>query len=240
MQMTRPCLLSLSLALALLCPAAAQLPDAPAPQQPAASSDPQPQGDAKAGNSEKKKEDKKGNPLVRVLKRAAPDCVNVGSSYCRDDSDNNDDAAPQKPQNQAPPRSDHETAGSSSSHDTQIDLSPPANDLEHPGSPLSDDVTEFHPWDPHKAAKDIEVGDFYFKRGNWRAAESRYREALQWKPRDAEATFRLAESLDRQERAGEALETYESYLKILPNGEYAKQAHEAISRLKQAAPQASR
>ena len=42
-------------------------------------------------------------------------------------------------------------------------------------------MSEFHPWNPHKAAKDIEVGDYYFKRKNYRAAEDRYREALFYK-----------------------------------------------------------
>src|SRR6266852_9910375 len=64
------------------------------------------------------------------------------------------------------------SAEESSSKDTRIDLSPPKDDQKnHPmsGAAVSDaeeaasDVQEFHPWDPHKAAKDVEVGDFYFK-----------------------------------------------------------------------------
>src|SRR5690348_15188667 len=60
----------------------------------------------------------------------------------------------------------------SSSKDTRIDLSPPRNDTkDHPNSSVSlndgddtpSDVGEMHPWDPHRAAKDIEVGDYYFK-----------------------------------------------------------------------------
>src|SRR5215469_12238427 len=56
----------------------------------------------------------------------------------------------------------------SSSKDTRIDLSPPADDAKkHPDSGAAvvdagadDDtgVSEMHPWDPHKAAKDVEVG----------------------------------------------------------------------------------
>src|SRR5579864_4030025 len=73
--------------------------------------------------------------------------------------------------NLAPPRSDTVNAndlgnepGQSSSKDTLIDLSPPADDAKaHPQSSdvLKDergsgnsDVGEFHPWNPHKAAKD--------------------------------------------------------------------------------------
>jgi tetratricopeptide (TPR) repeat protein len=150
----------------------------------------------------------------------------------------------------APPRSDTINAnelgdepGQSSSKDTLIDLSPPADDAKtHPqnSDALKDekrpsgtpDVGEFHPWNPHKAAKDIEVGDFYFKRKNYRAAEDRYREALFYKDNDAVATFRLAQCLEKMDQPDEARKEYESYLQILPHGPQAEAAHKAIERLK--------
>jgi tetratricopeptide (TPR) repeat protein len=128
---------------------------------------------------------------------------------------------------QAPPE------GESSSKDTQIDLAPPPGDrVQHPDSTMpDDDTTEMQLWDPHKALKHIEVGDFYFKRGNYRAAQSRYRDALKWKSNDALATYRLAESLEKLQEWSEARKYYETYLKILPNGELAQQAKDAIERL---------
>jgi len=150
--------------------------------------------------------------------------------------------------NLAPPRSDRVNAdtlddGESSSKDTQVDLSPPPGDAQqHPQSAdtvtdarFSGDVAEFHPWDPHKAAKDIEVGDFYFKRKNYIAAESRYREALVYKDNDAMATYRLGVCLEKMQRLDEAWEEYESYLKILPYGPQAEDAKKAIERLKEPA-----
>jgi len=154
----------------------------------------------------------------------------------------------------APPRSDRVDAssldnepGDSSSKDTQIDLSPPPNDAkEHPqssdllkdeGGSAGGDTTEFHLWDPHKAAKDIEVGDYYFKRKNYTGAESRYREALVYKANDAVATYKLAVCLEKMNRLDEALAQYEGYLKILPYGPEAGEAKKAIDRLK--APAAS-
>jgi tetratricopeptide (TPR) repeat protein len=143
------------------------------------------------------------------------------------------------PPNQAPPRSDRANSEESSSKDAKVDLSPPRDDAKnHPNSTSSDedeppsDVQEFHPWDPHKAAKDIEVGDFYLKRKNYFAAEGRYRDALLWKPNDAVATYRLGETAEKQGKLDEAREQYESYLKILPNGPLAQDAHKAIERLK--------
>jgi len=145
-----------------------------------------------------------------------------------------------------PPRSDKVSAqdlgndsGDSSSKDTQIDLSPPADDVKaHPKSSdiLEDegsgDVAEMHPWNPHKAAKDIEVGDFYFKKKNYAAAESRYREALYYKDNDALATYRLGVCLAKMDRPDEARAQFESYLKILPNGPQAEDAKKAIERLR--------
>jgi len=151
--------------------------------------------------------------------------------------------------NLAPPQSDRvnvsaldDEPGESSSKDTQVDLSPPADDARaHPhsgeavtdaeGASGSDEVSEFHPWDPHKAAKDVEVGDFYFKKKNYAGAESRYREALFYKDNDAVATFRLAVCLEKMDRPDEARQEYESYLRILPYGPQAEDAKKAIARL---------
>jgi len=100
-----------------------------------------------------------------------------------------------------------------------------------PGLPGAGDVAEFHPWDPHKAAKDVEIGDFYFKRKNYRAAEDRYREALYYKNNDAMATYRLAVCLEKLGLPNDARTVYENYLKILPHGPEAPEAEKAIARL---------
>jgi tetratricopeptide (TPR) repeat protein len=156
---------------------------------------------------------------------------------------------------QAPPRSDKSRGSEeSSSRDTRIDLSPPKDDAKkHPysGAAVADakdasadadadpDVQEFHPWDPHKAAKNVEVGDFYFKKKNYRAALDRYREALLWKDNDAVANFRMALCLEKLKQPEEAGLHYQEYLKILPHGEFSEQAQKALDRLKGERNQAS-
>jgi tetratricopeptide (TPR) repeat protein len=122
---------------------------------------------------------------------------------------------------------------SSSSRSAIIDLSPPAGDRSGNAEDeaAATGVGEMTPWDPLKCAKDVEVGDFYFKQGNLKAAESRYREALYWKPGDAEATIRMARVFDKTGRIAEAQQFYQSYLKILPNGPYAKEAKKALEKL---------
>ncbi|MGH9510917.1 MAG: hypothetical protein ACRD2U_02150 [Terriglobales bacterium] len=143
--------------------------------------------------------------------------------------------------NQRPPRYDRDKeAGESSSRDTQIDISPPPGDAkDHPFSDAGDsdagDIStqEFHPWDPHKAAKDVEVGDFYFKRKNYPAAIARYKDALLWKDNDAEATFHLAEAFEKSNDPTQAAANYQNYLKILPHGPDAEKAERALDKLKQ-------
>jgi tetratricopeptide (TPR) repeat protein len=138
-------------------------------------------------------------------------------------------------------------AEESSSHDTRIDISPPKGDAKnHPGSkaaledldiPENIDVSgvqEFHPWNPMKALKNIEVGDFYFKRKNYKAALERYKEALYYKDGDALASFRLAVCQEKLGDKGEAKKYYEQYLKILPEGPFAKDAHASLDRLAKA------
>ena len=203
----------------------APLPDNPQPQNP-------PAGNAPPGNRQP---------------------ANTKSANSKESS-----STPAQPKFE-PPSSNHVDAGAlpegeSSSKDDDVDLTPPAGDAKaHPNSPSSfgiteappgsaapsADVNEMHPWNPHRAAKDIEVGDFYFKQKNYRAAESRYREALTYKDNDAVATYRLAVSLEKLSRFDEAKDEYESYLRILPHGPEAGRVKKALERLKSSAAQAS-
>jgi tetratricopeptide (TPR) repeat protein len=153
--------------------------------------------------------------------------------------------------NQPPPRSDRvevqdlgNAQGESSSRDIPADVDAPPDDAKaHPQSSQAvanaeaaslggSGVTEMHSWDPHKAAKDVEVGDFYFKRENYRAAEARYRDALLYKDDDAIATIKLAVCLEKLGILDDARAEYESYLRILPYGPKAHEAQKAIERLK--------
>ena len=90
---------------------------------------------------------------------------------------------------------------------------------------------ELHEWNPLRAMKDVEVGDFYYKQENYKAAISRFREALQFKPNDAVATFKLAQSLEKIKQFEEARARYEEYLTILKDGPSAGEARKALERL---------
>jgi len=132
----------------------------------------------------------------------------------------------------------------SSSRDTRIDTSAPkddaknhpnsaeaVSDLETPPPSGNSDVQEFHPWNPYKANKDVQVGDYYYKRKNYKGALDRYKEALYYKPNDAVATFRLAQCQEKLGNREEARKNFEQYLKILPDGPLAKEAHASLAKL---------
>jgi tetratricopeptide (TPR) repeat protein len=148
------------------------------------------------------------------------------------------------PQQNSKDKTSDRDAQESSSRDTRIDISPPKDDAKnHPNSksavadleeadkPDSSDVQELHPWNPMKALKDIEVGDFYFKHKNYRAALDRYKEALYYKDNDAVASFRTAQCQEKLGAKGEARKYYAQYLKILPEGPFAKEAQASLDRL---------
>jgi tetratricopeptide (TPR) repeat protein len=155
------------------------------------------------------------------------------------------DQQEQPGQNQAPPRSTPAAeAGESSSRDTRVDISPPKDDAKnHPNSGVVEtnpedepeaDVQEMHPWNPYRAMKDDEVGDYYFKRKSYKAALARYQDALIWKEKDAVANFRMAQCYEKLDQPDQAIPHYEEYLKILPDGPYAKEARKALQKLKRA------
>lgn len=143
-----------------------------------------------------------------------------------------DEKEPDRPKAEARPKSDEE----SSSRDTIIDLKPPRGDSKRPvrdDDPYADTgVNEMKPWNPHRAAKNVEVGEYYLKQKNYRAAISRFREALEFKPRDAVATFRLGQALERAGESSEAAQRYEEYLAILKEGPFAEEARKGVERLK--------
>ena len=152
---------------------------------------------------------------------------------------------------QTPSRSDEQKsvdrdteAQQSSSRETRIDLSPPRNDAKgHPNSGLAPagndanaedatgDVQELRPFNPYRAGKDDEVGDYYFKRKNYKAALARYQDALVYKDHDAVANFRMAQCYEKLNQPEEAVAYYQEYLRILPNGEFSKEARKALEKL---------
>ena len=83
-------------------------------------------------------------------------------------------------------------------------------------------------------AKCTEIGNYYFKRKNYKGAISRYQEAADSDPHYAPAYLGLGRAYERLGLNQKALESYRKYLDTLPSdkdAENAKDVQRAIERL---------
>lgn len=168
-------------------------------------------------------------------------CVGVPVSRCFG-SKEEADAAQQQAEEQKKPADAKDTPtppaaqapvpeGESSSRTQIIDLSPPKSERDRPIVEDFPETREVQKWDPHKAAKNVEVGDYYFKKGNYQAALSRYEEALEWKSNHALAAYQAAQCEEKLGQPDDARRYYEKYLTVLPKGPLAADARQALARL---------
>jgi len=77
-------------------------------------------------------------------------------------------------------------------------------------------------FNPLEAEKDLKVGLYYFKKGNYKASTSRFREATLWNPTYAEAFLRLGESEEKLKDKKAADEAYTKYLALAPDAKDAE------------------
>lgn len=86
-------------------------------------------------------------------------------------------------------------------------------------------------FNPIQAKKDLKIGDFYWKKGNHRAAAARYLEATRWNPMYGDAYWKLAEAREKLKQTAEALDAYRKYLEAEPDGKKANAAKKRIAEL---------
>jgi tetratricopeptide (TPR) repeat protein len=84
------------------------------------------------------------------------------------------------------------------------------------------------------ASKSVEIGDFYLKRKKYKAALSRFQEALNTDPHYAPVYRELGKVYERMGLWQKSLDAYRKYLDELPSAQDAREAksiHKAIARL---------
>lgn len=82
---------------------------------------------------------------------------------------------------------------------------------------------------PLQAERELRTGDYYRKKGSWKAAALRYHEATLWNPMLAEAWLKLGEARERIKEAAAARAAYAKFLELSPD---AKNADEIRKKLK--------
>ena len=86
--------------------------------------------------------------------------------------------------------------------------------------------------DPQKAKRHVRVGDFYFKRENYKAAEERYREAIKFNPTWPEPYGKLIRSLEKQNSWLAAIQVCDQFAESNPSSEKIKHFKEWGHKLK--------
>jgi tetratricopeptide (TPR) repeat protein len=84
---------------------------------------------------------------------------------------------------------------------------------------------------PTLAAQDVKVGGFYLNAGDYKGAYTRYKEATEVNPENADAVFGLAEAARGLKLKDVAADNYRMYLDAYPDGPKAKAARKALAQL---------
>jgi len=87
-------------------------------------------------------------------------------------------------------------------------------------------------FNPLQAQREVQTGNYYFKKGSFRAAAGRFREATRWNEGFAEAWLRLGEAEEKLKDPKEAREAYKKYLELESDGPKAPEIRKKLERLK--------
>jgi tetratricopeptide (TPR) repeat protein len=87
-------------------------------------------------------------------------------------------------------------------------------------------------FNPLQAERELQTGNFYFKKGNYRGAAGRYREATNWNNGYPEAWLKLGEAEEKLKDKPAALEAYNKYLEIAPDAKNAPDVRKKVEKLK--------
>lgn len=94
-------------------------------------------------------------------------------------------------------------------------------------------IPKEYSFNPLEASRNVTAGNFYFKKGNYRAASRRYMEASKWDPTSGEALLRLAEADEKLRDFAGAREAYAKYL-AMPDIKDADVVKKKLAKLPQA------
>ena len=86
-------------------------------------------------------------------------------------------------------------------------------------------------WDPLRAEKDLEVGQFYMKKGDVDAAIDRFQDATLAKPGYAIPFRYLAEAQEKKGLKKQAIKSYQRYLDLYPHAEDGDKVRKKIDKL---------
>ena len=87
-------------------------------------------------------------------------------------------------------------------------------------------------WDPLRAEKDIEVGQYYMRKGDVDAAIDRFQDAATAKPGYAVPFRYLGEAQEKKGLKKQAIKSYSRYLELYPHAEDGDKIRKKIDKLR--------
>jgi tetratricopeptide (TPR) repeat protein len=123
----------------------------------------------------------------------------------------------------------------SSSKTPGAPAAPPAAPAKPSGKQKKDTAMQSAPdqptWDPLRAEKDLQVGQFYMKRGDLDAAMDRFEDATKAKPGYAIPFRYMAEAQEKKGLKKQAIKSYQRYLDLYPHAEDGDKVRRRIEKL---------
>jgi len=86
-------------------------------------------------------------------------------------------------------------------------------------------------WDPLRAEKDLEVGQYYMRIGKIDAAMDRFQDAIEAKPGYAVPFLYLGEAQEKKGLKRDAVKSYKRYLELYPHAEDKAKVQKKIDKL---------
>ena len=109
---------------------------------------------------------------------------------------------------------------------------PPAQPPVEPPEEDASYVKKEYSFNPLQAQKEVKIGQFYLKKGAWKAAALRFEEALKWNPADAAPWLLLGDARAKLKDARAAREAYAKYLELAPDAKDAPSVKKRMDALK--------
>lgn len=109
------------------------------------------------------------------------------------------------------------------------DPNPPKYE-EPPEEDESLSTPKVYTFNPLQAKKEISVGAFAMKRGNFKGAVYRFREATQWDDGSSEAFFKLGEASEKLKDYAGAREAFTKYLALVADKKKTEEVHKRLAK----------
>ncbi len=130
-----------------------------------------------------------------------------------------------------PQESSSKPPGSASKPASPPDDTKPKSSAKQKKDSASQNAPDQPTWDPLRAEKDLEVGQYYMKKGDVDAAIDRFQDATTAKPGYAIPFRFLGEAQEKKGLKKQAIKSYQRYLDLYPHAEDGDKVRKKIEKL---------